>query len=652
MGAGTPADQARSREGRSDSGILVGDVITHVEKKPVRFAVDVDQVLEEKKPGDRVALTVRRSQGGGPAVLDYEAVLAERPLELVGPEPLSKGELQPNPPSLLTSLVHLGGKDVPLGQAEFAQLPSLRNSNWEVKSIEGKYPSVEFRLHLDPAAMQRLGVTGDLEIVKRYRLAPAEQIKTVDGANPLHHLRIELELQNRGSEPLDVSYRLDGPNGLTLEGWWYLSKIHRQMFASAGARDILYRTAGQLEQMVGTSEVVKYAQKNTKAPDKPLFAESDEEQYRTVRYAAVDTQYFIAALIPDSEGAGRADLFRRGAVTVLNDMEAKEKSRLRTSNISYYLTSPVTTIAPGSSVRRDFVLYAGPKEPELLSAYGLQEAIYYGWFWWVAKPLSRLLHFFYGIVGNYGLAIIMLTVLVRGCMFPLSRKAAKNAAMMQELAPEMRQIAEKYKTDMEKRARAQRELFRKYNYNPFGGCWLMFLQLPVFIGLYRSLAVDIELRQAPLIPGIEWASNLAGPDMLYYWEWLNFPFFLSETGMLGPYFNVLPLVTMVLFLVHQQLFTPPATDEQTRMQMQMMKFMTVFIGFMFFKVASGLCLYFIASSLWSVAERVFLPKQKKTEMPIPENKGPGLLERLMAKVQENSTKNRPPAPRQRPKRVR
>ena len=183
--------------------------------------------------------------------------------------------------------------------------------------------------------------------------------------------------------------------------------------------------------------------------------------------------------------------------------------------------------------------------------------------------------------------------------------------MMQELAPEMRQIAEKYKNDMEKRARAQRELFRKYNYNPFSGCWLMFLQLPVFIGLYRSLAVDIELRQAPLIPGIEWASNLAGPDMLYYWEGLLPPFLASETGMLGPYFNVLPLITMGLFLVHQQLFTPPATDEQTRMQMQMMKFMTVFIGFMFFKVASGLCLYFIASSLWSVAERVFLAQAEK-----------------------------------------
>jgi YidC/Oxa1 family membrane protein insertase len=199
---------------------------------------------------------------------------------------------------------------------------------------------------------------------------------------------------------------------------------------------------------------------------------------------------------------------------------------------------------------------------------------------------------------------------------------------------------------MEKRAKAQQELFRKNNYNPLSGCWLMFLQLPVFIGLYRSLAVDIELRQAPLIPGIEWASNLAGPDMLFYWEKslpAFFAFFTSETGMLGPYLNLLPICTMVLFLVHQQLFTPPATDEQTRMQMQMMKFMTIFIGFMFFKVASGLCLYFIASSLWSVAERVLVPKPKKPDESMevaaskprkPDDKGPNIVERLRTKLEQ------------------
>ena len=113
----------------------------------------------------------------------------------------------------------------------------------------------------------------------------------------------------------------------------------------------------------------------------------------------------------------------------------------------------------------------------------------------------KLLHLFYAIVHNYGLAIILLTVLVRGAMFPIGRKAALNAQKMQELAPEIKKIKEKYKNDLEKQGQAQRELWKKHNFNPLGGCWLMFLQLPIFIGLYRCLSVDIELRQAALIPG-------------------------------------------------------------------------------------------------------------------------------------------------------
>ena len=91
-------------------------------------------------------------------------------------------------------------------------------------------------------------------------------------------------------------------------------------------------------------------------------------------------------------------------------------------------------------------------------------------------------------------------------MVPISLKQAKNAAMMQELAPELRKITEKYKGDMEKRARAQQELFRKHNYNPMGGCLMMFIQLPIFIGLYRALMVDVELRDAPLEDCCAWAN--------------------------------------------------------------------------------------------------------------------------------------------------
>lgn len=133
-----------------------------------------------------------------------------------------------------------------------------------------------------------------------------------------------------------------------------------------------------------------------------------------------------------------------------------------------------------------------------------------GWFWFVAEPMLKVLHFFYAIVGNYGVAIIMLTVLVRLCMFPVSRKQALVMQKMQELQPEMKRINEKYKTEPEKKTRATQELFRQHKYNPLGGCLLAFVQLPIFIGLYRSLMVDVELRQMPLFSeNIRWASNLA-----------------------------------------------------------------------------------------------------------------------------------------------
>jgi YidC/Oxa1 family membrane protein insertase len=278
------------------------------------------------------------------------------------------------------------------------------------------------------------------------------------------------------------------------------------------------------------------------------------------------------------------------------------------------MVSERAKIKPGESVSHQFHLFLGPKSTNLLEEYGISGIIEYGWFGFVARPLSRLLHFFYRITWNYGLAIILLTVLVRGCMFPVGRKAARNAQMMQELAPEIKKIKEKYKNDMEKQAQAQRELWKKHNFNPLGGCWLMFLQLPIFIGLYRCLSVDIELRQAPLIPGVQWCSNLAAPDMFLNWETPSLQFLTGTAGWLGPYLNLLPIVTIALFMLQQKLFTPPATDEQTMMQQRMMKYMMVLMGFLFFKVPSGLCIYFIASSLWGIAERKLLPKPdlKKT----------------------------------------
>jgi YidC/Oxa1 family membrane protein insertase len=127
-------------------------------------------------------------------------------------------------------------------------------------------------------------------------------------------------------------------------------------------------------------------------------------------------------------------------------------------------------------------------------------------------------------------------------------------------------------------------------------------------------------RDASLFPGLAWASNLAGPDKLFRWDsWM--PVFLADEadGYLGPFFNVFPLITVTLFLIQQKMFTPPATDEQTKMQQQMMTYMTVFMGVMFYKVPAGLCIYFITSSLWGICERKLLPKSapKKDDPTTP-----------------------------------
>ena len=206
------------------------------------------------------------------------------------------------------------------------------------------------------------------------------------------------------------------------------------------------------------------------------------------------------------------------------------------------------------------------------------------------------------------------------------------AQKMQELKPEMDRINEKFKGKPEEKTRAMQELWRKHNYNPMSGCLPLFLQLPIFMGLYRALMVDIELRQAPLLSSaIRWCSNLAAPDMLWNWTGVMPSFITAYRGFgsLGPYLNILPLFTVGLMIWQQKMFMPPATDEQTEMQQKMMKYMMVFIAFMFFTVPSGLCIYFIASSLWGIAEKKFLPKTISAK-PAGTSDKPGFFAKLAA----------------------
>lgn len=316
-------------------------------------------------------------------------------------------------------------------------------------------------------------------------------------------------------------------------------------------------------------------------------------------------------------------------------------------------------VLSGGATEHKFVLYNGPIKvmllgqltgkrevsPELVTRYEdtlhlstLTDYHNPGFMGWLSNKIgwnfliikfTNLMHWFlwyiHMAIPVWGLCIIMLTVTVRGIMFPVSRKQVNNQMAMQEkmakLGPEVRKLEEKFKGDYNALNQAKTELYLRHGVNPLstmGGCLLMFAQMPIFLGLYYALQESIHFRLNQFL----WIDNLAAPDMLFWWgtgiPMLSTPAAqISSMVYLGPFFNLLPILAVSLMIVQQKMMTPPPQDEQQEMQQKMMKYMMLVFGFMFYKVAAGLCIYFIASSLWGLAERKLFPK------PTPATPGGG-----------------------------
>jgi YidC/Oxa1 family membrane protein insertase len=616
VGPGTPAAEA---------GLEVGDIITkgvinssrnrsqESNEQSVGDARDLLRLLDRAKPRQKLALTGTRNGDE----LSLTATLRRQPLDLMRPEVenvrLHSPELAKDyksVPSFVVRLKSVNGR----GSNDTAIVAANRELVEEAWTVDER--------DADTITMrQRLPKLG-LEVVKRFTVVETPEAERANRAFPSYHFDLSVEVRNLRSEPQTVAYELAGPNGMPIEGFWFANKIGRGDgsffgdWGSFGLRDVVVRFVDD--------RLTQFASHTVAAGDVAPMG-----QGRPLAYTGVDSQYFASIILPRK--AKLTDVRTAEVRAELATEKLPNSSQSRWQNVTVALESEPSTLGAAGSdlatVKDDYRVFAGPKLPELLQAYSagddpehtLHDVLYYGWFGWAAKPMLWLLHSFYSFVGNYGIAIIMLTVVVRGAMFPISRQTAMNMVKMQELKPEIDRIAERYKDDMQKRSQAQQELFRKHNYNPAAGCLPLFIQLPIFMGLYRALAVDVELRQAPLISdAIRFCSNLAAPDMFLDWsaympQWMN-----NGEGMFGfgPYFNLLPLVTVGLFLLQQKLFMPEPTNEQMRMQQQMMKYMMLFMGLMFFKVPSGLCIYFIASSLWGIAERRMLPKPKPSDSPV------------------------------------
>jgi len=333
-----------------------------------------------------------------------------------------------------------------------------------------------------------------------------------------------------------------------------------------------------------------------------------EEWQRPVQYVGLDSEYFSALLCPQGnpESQPPFDSIKQQLV----ERNLKEPAL---SEIGVELTSvPLALAAAGSdagkdTLRHEFTLFAGPKTDSVLPPLA-DQIIDFGSFLgmgrrlisFTSRRLMKLLVLLQGLTGSWGLAIIGLVLLVRAALLPISIQQARNAARMQELAPKMAVIKEKYKDDPTQQMKEMHQLYRQHNVKPFQlGCLPALLQMPIFIGLYGCLNHAVALRLEPFL----YFDNLAAPDNL-----APLPFMIPWLGW--KQLNLLPVIVYGLFMLQNKLFAPPPMNDEQAQQMKMMNYMMVIMLVMFYKVPAGLCLYFIVSSLWGITEKLLLPKKQ------------------------------------------
>ncbi len=256
------------------------------------------------------------------------------------------------------------------------------------------------------------------------------------------------------------------------------------------------------------------------------------------------------------------------------------------------------SVVPAGKVFAVYKLYMGPRDLGILKSVGadLDRAVNFGWTDIIAKPLLYSLRLINRYVHNYGISIILLTILIKIVFWPLSRKSYQSMKEMQKLQPRMAKIREKYKNDREQMNKEIMALYKTYKVNPMGGCLPMIIQLPVFFALYRLLGCAIELRHAPFVL---WITDLSAPDRLFHFSF-HIPFMTPPYGI--PVLTILMGVSMFV----QQKMTPTAGDPT---QAKVMLLLPVIFTVMFINFPSGLVLYWLFNNIISIIQQYFIQKR-------------------------------------------
>lgn len=287
---------------------------------------------------------------------------------------------------------------------------------------------------------------------------------------------------------------------------------------------------------------------------------------RTIQggWIAFIQHYFLSAWVPDTS--------------------VPQTYQTRVKNGTYLMgfISPATKVAPGETGRVSAQLYLGPKIIERLEkvAPKLDLTVDYGWLFFIAYPLFLLLDFLFGIVGNWGVAIILVTVVVKALFFKLSAASYRSMANMRRVAPKLQSLKDQYGDDRQKMSQAMMDLYRKEKINPLGGCLPILVQMPVFIALYWVLLESVQLRHAP------------------------FFFWITDLSIKDPYF-VLPILMGASMFIQMQLNPTPPDP----MQAKVMKIMPVMMTVFFLWFPAGLVLYWLVNNILSIAQQWVITRQ-------------------------------------------
>ena len=302
------------------------------------------------------------------------------------------------------------------------------------------------------------------------------------------------------------------------------------------------------------------------------FEDMREDPYKGVYqggWIAMLQHYFLSAWIPDP--------------STTNTFSTRQTRA--GFNIAGF-TSPAITVDPGETASYSAQLYVGPKDQYRLAALSphLDLTVDYGWLWWIAQPLFWLLTKIQSLVSNWGVAIIVLTVLIKGAFYKLSAASYRSMAKMRQVQPKMQAIREQYSTDKQKQNQAMMALYQKEKINPMGGCLPILVQMPVFIALYWVLMESVELRQAP------------------------FALWIEDLSVMDPYF-VLPII-MGASMFFMQKLNPPPPDP---MQAKIMQWLPVAFTFLFLWFPAGLVLYWVANNLLSMSQQWYITQALERE---------------------------------------